>query len=108
MRGRAAADRLQNPLQHPMRRVFDLAVGEPQQLETLGAQPGVASVLSFPVVERRVVHPAVEFDDQPPLQTGEIGDVNPDRNLTAELQAIQAASAQDAPEPSVGDSLAPS
>ncbi len=45
---------------------------------------------------------AVELDDELPLDADEVDDIGADRRLTAELQALQAAVPEQAPEDPLG------
>jgi hypothetical protein len=47
---------------------------------------------------------AVQFDDQSCLTAGEVGEVGANRKLANELVAVQAAIAQNEPQPLLGDS----
>jgi len=48
----------------------------------------------------------ISLNDQSVMQTKEIDDVGADRNLSAEFEALQSATAQQLPEETLGGSLA--
>jgi hypothetical protein len=76
---------------------LDQTVVKPQDPKFFGAKP----VVALPVVKIVEMGRTVSFDDQPMLETGEVDDVATDRDLAAELQAVEAAVAQQLPEGSL-------
>ena len=75
-----------------------LIVPEPQHLEPLCAHEVVASRV---INSRFGVLAAVDFNDDPRLQTREVSDIWADANLPAELVAFELAEPQVLPEPTL-------
>jgi len=71
-------DRFENRLQF----FEDLVIPEPHDPEALRLKPGRSSFVLFDPLG---MLPAVQFHDQPGLETNEVGDVGADRGLPAEL-----------------------
>jgi hypothetical protein len=67
----------------------DLAVGKPQNFESLACQPGVA----FGVADR-IVEGTISLHDQPMAKAEEVNDIGSDRGLSAELETVQSSPAQ--------------
>jgi hypothetical protein len=77
-----------------LRAVLDLLVGKPQNPESLPGQPDVPPHVGSAIF----VLGTVGLDDQPVPEADEIDDVSADRELTAELEILQPAVAQEFPE----------
>jgi hypothetical protein len=60
-------------------------------------------VISPRVIDKLIaVVVAIDFDHQPRVQAGEVGEVRPNRNLASELESHQLPAAQAVPEPPFG------
>ncbi len=68
-------------------------IGEAQDAEALAHEPGVAHGVTLGIVEG-----PVQLHDQPVTQAQEVRHIGPERNLTPELEAAEAAVAQKLPE----------
>ena len=86
---------LEDCIQHRLRPMQDIGIPEPQDAKPIGSQ----EVVSLDVVRRIVgVLAAVEFDDEPGFQTGEVTDVAADGPLPAEAEIAEAIQSQVTPE----------
>ncbi len=77
---------------------LDLGVEKPQDTKTLTAQPGVADRIGRAVRVMRTIG----LDDQAVAEADEVSDVATQRELTAELQAVQPPVTQQLPQETLG------
>jgi len=77
---------------------LNLGVEKPQDTEALAAQPGVADRIGRAI---RVMR-AVGLDDQAVSQADKVSDIAAQRELTAELQAVEPPVAQELPQETLG------
>jgi hypothetical protein len=90
-RGRGCNGSQTYPFQHRIKLLHDFVIPEPQNLETLRTQPGIALMV---MVGLHGVLSAVHLDDERGLVADEIDDVAPHGLLAFELQAHEAVRAQ--------------
>ena len=88
---------VEDPVKHARIVAGDLAVGKPQNLETLACQPSVAVG-----VADRVVKGAIGFHNQPVAKAEEVDDIGSDRDLSTELESLQSSAAQQFPQEPLG------
>ena len=84
---------------HVVRLVQHLDIREPQDVKALVEQEGIAPPV---VINLLAVLAAIDLDDEPGRDTGEVTDVWTDAVLTPELEAGQLPVAQSIPEPMLG------
>jgi hypothetical protein len=102
---RTPVQRAPNGIGHPFPLQKHVRVPESQHFESLLAQPGVAAPVVL-LVARLVVLAAIEFEDDAAVETDEIDDVVPQRNLSPKLEAGKATAAEFAPHECLGFGLA--
>jgi hypothetical protein len=95
IKGRGYQAVLPDGFKHAIRVLDHLAVPEAKHCESLLAQVLIPNSIHFPA---GCVLPAIHFDDQFPLEAGEVDDVSADGLLAPELQAGELLPAKMAPQ----------
>tara|TARA_R110002167_G_scaffold16669_1_gene64737 strand:- start:873 stop:1079 length:207 start_codon:yes stop_codon:yes gene_type:complete len=68
-----------------MRSVHDLRISDANHGEVLAPQPNIPARV---IIGPQIVHTAVDLDNQPGRQTGEIDHIVPDRDLATKAKPV--------------------
>jgi hypothetical protein len=90
-------NRIRDHLQHAIDIRMHVVVPESQDTKILPPEPSVTNR----IILRRMLAP-VDLDNQPRLQTNEIGDVAPERHLTPERCTVESMGSQPIPKLALG------
>jgi hypothetical protein len=82
---------------------LDVTIPKPQHTVTGRSQEAVPPLVVGRTFEMLT---AIQFDDEPPIERGEVADVEADLVLSAELETADLAATETAPEESFGICLA--